>query len=379
MAIGKVQVPASVGHLLEYRLEQAGRPGIGLAAHTPYYLAAVEYPAAAEKLLETVEEMAGLSLSLGPLRVRGAEVREAVDSQLAEDEQAQAVIDDLERRSDLEPESPPLQPRTSRRVTSSAPPSSGSSPTAPVGRTTSRRVSAPVRKYGRPSGGVTPPVAASSVAPIEATIRAPCASSMIHERTMHSPGREAAGFAVECTRPSARSSRTRRPPRAPRAPGAPPAAAASGRSAGARRSRRGSDASRSSSSRVPIVEPSTRELAEEDVRELGAASASPAVAPATTIVPPSLTERIECRQVARPTVSITASTRAGKPRARLERALGAERERPLALLLDAARDPHAQAGGRAELDQRGRDAAARALHEHRLARLRRAPRVNSIR
>jgi hypothetical protein len=102
VGVGKVQVPASVGHLLEYRLEQAGRAGIGLAAHTPYYLAAVEYPAAAAKLLETVETLAGLSLSVEPLRVRGQEVLETVDAQLAEDEQAQAVIDDLERRNESE-------------------------------------------------------------------------------------------------------------------------------------------------------------------------------------------------------------------------------------------------------------------------------------
>ncbi len=102
VGVGKVQVPASVGHLLEYRLEQAGRPGIGLAAHTPYYLSAVEYPTAAGKLLETVELLAGLSLSVEPLRIRGREVLETVDAQLAEDEQAQAVIDDLERRNESE-------------------------------------------------------------------------------------------------------------------------------------------------------------------------------------------------------------------------------------------------------------------------------------
>jgi proteasome assembly chaperone (PAC2) family protein len=102
VGVGKVQVPASVGHLLEYRLEQAGRAGIGLAAHTPYYLSAVEYPAAAEKLLETVETLAGLSLALEPLRTRGREVLETIDAQLAEDEQAQAVIDDLERRTEEE-------------------------------------------------------------------------------------------------------------------------------------------------------------------------------------------------------------------------------------------------------------------------------------
>ena len=43
----------------------------------------------------------------------------------------------------------------------------------------------------------------------------------------------------------------------------------------------------------------------------GRRSASPVVAPETTSVPPGLSERIECSQVALPTVSITTSTRSG--------------------------------------------------------------------
>jgi hypothetical protein len=98
--LGKVQVPASIGHLLEYRLGELGRQAIGFAAHTPYYVAAIEYAASAERLLASVERVAGLSLELGPLRLRAEEVRAAIDTQLAEDEQAQAVISELEERDE---------------------------------------------------------------------------------------------------------------------------------------------------------------------------------------------------------------------------------------------------------------------------------------
>jgi PAC2 family len=97
---GKVRVPASVGHLLEYRLGQAGHASIGFAAHTPYYLAQVEYPAAAVALLESLERTAGLSLSLEPLRARGLEVQEAIDSQMAGDEQVRSVVRELEERDE---------------------------------------------------------------------------------------------------------------------------------------------------------------------------------------------------------------------------------------------------------------------------------------
>ena len=58
----RVQVPGSVGHLLEYRLGQAGRDALGFAAHVPHYVAQTEYPAAAEVLLSSVSRSTGLLL-----------------------------------------------------------------------------------------------------------------------------------------------------------------------------------------------------------------------------------------------------------------------------------------------------------------------------
>jgi hypothetical protein len=104
LGIHKVRVPASVGHLLEYRLGAAGRDAVGFAAHTPYYLAHVEYPAATVSLLESVERAAGLSLALDPLRKRAAEIQAVIDAQVAGDEQVQAVVRELEERAEEMPE-----------------------------------------------------------------------------------------------------------------------------------------------------------------------------------------------------------------------------------------------------------------------------------
>jgi hypothetical protein len=100
LAIGRVQVPASVGHLLEYRLGLEGRAAIGFAAHVPHYLAQLEYPAAAEALLAAVEQTASLQLSLDALREAALESATSIEAQIVQDEQAQAVIHELEARYD---------------------------------------------------------------------------------------------------------------------------------------------------------------------------------------------------------------------------------------------------------------------------------------
>ncbi len=99
----KVLVPASVGHLLEYRLGKAERAAIGFAAHTPYYLSQLEYPAASVALLESVERAAGLSLALDPLRVRAREVEAAIDFQTSGDEQVQSIVRELEQQDEPAP------------------------------------------------------------------------------------------------------------------------------------------------------------------------------------------------------------------------------------------------------------------------------------
>jgi predicted ATP-grasp superfamily ATP-dependent carboligase len=96
----KVQVPASVGNLLEYRLGQTGHDAMGYAAHVPHYLAQTTYPAAAELLLDSVSSSTGLALPTGALREAAAAVREEVDTQVADDEQATRLVQSLEQQYD---------------------------------------------------------------------------------------------------------------------------------------------------------------------------------------------------------------------------------------------------------------------------------------
>ncbi|MEV6636151.1 PAC2 family protein [Actinoplanes sp. NPDC051470] len=96
----KVQVPASVGNLIEFRLGQNGHDAMGYAAHVPHYLAQTTYPAAAELLLDSVSSSTGLALPTGALREAAIAVREEVDSQVADDEQATRLVQSLEQQYD---------------------------------------------------------------------------------------------------------------------------------------------------------------------------------------------------------------------------------------------------------------------------------------
>jgi len=96
----RVQVPASVGGLLEFRLGESGRDAIGYAAHVPHYLAQTSYPAAAELLLDSISASTGLALPTGSLREAAVAVRAEVDKQVAEDEQASRLVSSLEQQYD---------------------------------------------------------------------------------------------------------------------------------------------------------------------------------------------------------------------------------------------------------------------------------------
>jgi hypothetical protein len=96
----RVQVPASVANLLEFRLGQSGHDAMGYAAHVPHYLAQTEYPAAAELLLDSVSGSTGLTLPTGSLRADADSVRADVDTQVAEDEQATRLVSSLEQQYD---------------------------------------------------------------------------------------------------------------------------------------------------------------------------------------------------------------------------------------------------------------------------------------
>jgi predicted ATP-grasp superfamily ATP-dependent carboligase len=96
----RVQVPASVANLLEFRLGEAGHDAMGYAAHVPHYLAQTTYPAAAELLLDSVSQATGLLLPTDALRTASELVREEIDKQVAEDEQATRLVASLEQQYD---------------------------------------------------------------------------------------------------------------------------------------------------------------------------------------------------------------------------------------------------------------------------------------
>ena len=96
----RVQVPASVGNLLELRLGEAGHDAMGYAAHVPHYLAQTTYPAAAELLVGSLSRTTGLILPTGELHEASELVREEVDKQVADDEQATRLVTSLEQQYD---------------------------------------------------------------------------------------------------------------------------------------------------------------------------------------------------------------------------------------------------------------------------------------
>ncbi|BCJ57404.1 proteasome assembly chaperone family protein [Micromonospora endophytica] len=96
----RVQVPGSVGHLLEFRLGEAGRDALGFAAHVPHYVAQAEYPAAAEVLLASVSRSTGLLLPRDALGTAAESVRVEIDRQVAQSDEASALVQALEEQYD---------------------------------------------------------------------------------------------------------------------------------------------------------------------------------------------------------------------------------------------------------------------------------------
>ena len=95
-----IQVPASVGNLLEYRLGETGTPACGFAVAVPHYLAHLDYPQAAHTLLDCTARAGDLSLPIDAL-ARAAEVmREDIDKQVPESEQVASHVRGLEQQYD---------------------------------------------------------------------------------------------------------------------------------------------------------------------------------------------------------------------------------------------------------------------------------------
>ena len=98
--VGTVQVPSSAGHLLEFRLGQAGHDAAGFAVAVPHYLSEAEYPAAAVSLLGSVSALTGLHFSTAALEEAAGTVRAQVDETVNGSDEVRNVVEALERQYD---------------------------------------------------------------------------------------------------------------------------------------------------------------------------------------------------------------------------------------------------------------------------------------
>ena len=95
-----VQVPASVGNLLEFRLGEAGTPVCGFAVAVPYYLANLDYPEAARTLLTALATAGDLALPTEALAQAAEVVRGDVDRQIAGTDEVTTLVHRLEQQYD---------------------------------------------------------------------------------------------------------------------------------------------------------------------------------------------------------------------------------------------------------------------------------------
>ncbi|MBD7957791.1 PAC2 family protein [Microbacterium sp. Sa4CUA7] len=94
------QVPATIGHLLEYRFAESGARVSGFVLLVPHYLADTEYPAAALAALDSLTVATGLVFDGDELREENREFVEKVTEQVAASDELTRMLQGLEERYD---------------------------------------------------------------------------------------------------------------------------------------------------------------------------------------------------------------------------------------------------------------------------------------
>jgi len=97
---GTIQIPSSAQALLELRLGEWEHDAMGFVAHVPHYVAQVDYPAAAVKLVESLEVVTGLQWQLGALEGAARERLAEIAVQVADSTEVQQVVHGLEQQYD---------------------------------------------------------------------------------------------------------------------------------------------------------------------------------------------------------------------------------------------------------------------------------------
>lgn len=97
---GNLRIPSSAQALLELRLGEWGYDAQGFVAHVPHYLAQLDFPRAAESLLEHVERAARLTIDLSDLRAMAEDKDEEITRYLTANSEVADVVSALEQQYD---------------------------------------------------------------------------------------------------------------------------------------------------------------------------------------------------------------------------------------------------------------------------------------
>lgn len=94
------QVPATLGHLIEFRMSENGYPVAGFVMLVPHYLAETEYPGATLAALDKLMTATGLVFGLDDVREDNREYLERVEEQISGNEELGRMVEALEQRFD---------------------------------------------------------------------------------------------------------------------------------------------------------------------------------------------------------------------------------------------------------------------------------------
>lgn len=93
-------VPATVGHLLEYRFVAAGHSVAGFVLLVPHYLSDTEYPASAITALDSITAATGLVFAVDDLREQNEDFLSKVGEQVGASDELTTMLTGLEERYD---------------------------------------------------------------------------------------------------------------------------------------------------------------------------------------------------------------------------------------------------------------------------------------
>lgn len=96
----RTQVPATAGHLLEYRFAQQGARVVGFVLLIPHYLADTEHPGAVLTAADRIMTATGLVLSMDSVREQEAGFMARVEEQVESNDELRQMVSNLEQRHD---------------------------------------------------------------------------------------------------------------------------------------------------------------------------------------------------------------------------------------------------------------------------------------